>query len=86
LLRSTPRLDVVLDRLVAIPGAPPDLRQPPAGCAFAARCEHAAAQCRAAQPALEPLPGSEDRLVACFRAAALRDEARRAGTPAAVVP
>jgi oligopeptide/dipeptide ABC transporter ATP-binding protein len=86
LLRSTPRLDVVLDRLVAIPGAPPDLRQPPAGCAFAARCEHAAAQCRAAQPALEPLPGTEDRLVACFRAAELRDEARSADTPAAVAP
>jgi peptide/nickel transport system ATP-binding protein len=86
LLRSTPRLDIVLDRLVAIQGAPPDLRYPPVGCGFAARCEHAADQCRAAQPALEPLPDSDGRLVACFRAAALRDEARRADTPTAVAP
>ena len=31
--------------LPAIPGAPPDLGQLPAGCAFAARCPAASAQC-----------------------------------------
>jgi oligopeptide/dipeptide ABC transporter ATP-binding protein len=86
LLRSTPRVDLVLDRLVAIKGAPPDLRRPPAGCAFAARCEHATDQCRAAQPALDVLPDTDGRLVACFRAAALREGSRNAGTPAAVAP
>jgi oligopeptide/dipeptide ABC transporter ATP-binding protein len=71
LLRSTPRVDVVLDRLEAITGAPPDLRRPPLGCGFAARCEHAVAQCRKAQPTLEPLNGGDDRVVACFRASDL---------------
>ena len=72
LLRSTPRVDVVLDRLVSIHGAPPDLRRPPTGCAYAARCEHAIDRCRKEQPVLERLARSEDRLVACFRAAELR--------------
>jgi oligopeptide/dipeptide ABC transporter ATP-binding protein len=78
LLRSTPRVDIVLDRLVAIRGAPPDLRRPPTGCAFAARCEHVVDQCRKEQPPLEPLAGGDDRLVACIRAAELT-------TPAEVV-
>jgi oligopeptide/dipeptide ABC transporter ATP-binding protein len=75
LLRSTPRVDIVLDRLVAIRGAPPDLRRPPAGCGFAARCPHVADECRRDQPRLEPLSGSDHRLVACFRAAELRQPA-----------
>ena len=66
LLRSTPRLDVVLDRLVAIDGAPPDLRTPPPGCSFAARCSLATAQCRAEMPILEPKEVGRD--VACWRA------------------
>lgn len=37
-------------RLDAIPGAPPDLSDLPAGCAFAPRCRHAAPACNAAQP------------------------------------
>jgi peptide/nickel transport system ATP-binding protein len=52
LLRSTPRLDIVLDRLVAIEGAPPDLRSPPPGCAFAPRCPLADDRCRAEMPLL----------------------------------
>ena len=65
LLRSTPRLDVTLDRLVAIDGAPPDLRDPPVGCSFAERCSLATDQCRAEQPALRPI--EEARHVACWR-------------------
>jgi oligopeptide transport system ATP-binding protein len=39
LLRSVPRLDSESrTTLASIPGAPPDLFVPPAGCAFAARC------------------------------------------------
>jgi oligopeptide/dipeptide ABC transporter ATP-binding protein len=72
LLRSTPRVDIVLDRLVAIHGAPPDLRRPPAGCSFAARCPFAVDDCRREQPRLEPLAGTEHRLVSCFRADELR--------------
>jgi oligopeptide/dipeptide ABC transporter ATP-binding protein len=73
LLRSTPRVDVVLDRLVAIDGAPPDLRRPPVGCGFAARCPHVADLCRKEQPALEPL-GDDGRTVACFKASAQLEE------------
>jgi oligopeptide/dipeptide ABC transporter ATP-binding protein len=69
LLRSTPRLDIVLDRLVAIDGAPPDLRRPPRGCSFAARCPHRVAHCRQETPELELFGhGSGVRQVACFRA------------------
>lgn len=39
--------------LAAIPGAPPDLAQLPAGCAFAPRCPQATAVCRAQVPLLE---------------------------------
>jgi oligopeptide/dipeptide ABC transporter ATP-binding protein len=39
LLRSLPRFPSSGDRLEAIPGGVPDLVSPPAGCAFAPRCE-----------------------------------------------
>jgi dipeptide transport system ATP-binding protein len=45
LLKSVPRLDVDRDELVPIPGTPPDLFSPPAGCAFAARCPYAMEVC-----------------------------------------
>jgi peptide/nickel transport system ATP-binding protein len=32
-------------KLIAIPGAPPNLKDPPAGCRFAARCKYAIPQC-----------------------------------------
>jgi peptide/nickel transport system ATP-binding protein len=65
LLRSTPRLDVVLPRLVAIDGAPPDLMRPPKGCPFQPRCDRAQEQCASEMPPLvEIMPG---RQVACWR-------------------
>jgi oligopeptide/dipeptide ABC transporter ATP-binding protein len=66
LLRSTPRLDVVLPRLVAIDGAPPDLRMPPRGCPFAPRCELSTSRCRHEAPTLDMK--EEGRHVACWRA------------------
>lgn len=33
-----------------IPGTPPSLKDPPAGCRFAARCKYATGQCRRVQP------------------------------------
>jgi peptide/nickel transport system ATP-binding protein len=81
LLRSTPRLDVVLDRLVAIDGAPPDLRRPPKGCGFAPRCPHCVAHCREETPGLELFTTSAgDRRVACFRAGELVASERLAET------
>ena len=53
----------------AIPGSPPDMRRLPAGCAFAPRCRHADAQCRAATPPqTEPSAG---RSIRCFHADAV---------------
>lgn len=41
LLKSIPRLDIEADeKLVPIPGSPPDLLKPPAGCPFASRCPY----------------------------------------------
>src|ERR1700729_3582948 len=39
-------------RLYTIPGAPPDLVNPPAGCRFAPRCRYATDKCRAEPPVL----------------------------------
>jgi len=53
LLASIPRL--VQDRnqqLLNIPGLPPDLGHPPAGCRFAARCSKATDKCRVDEPPL----------------------------------
>ena len=37
-------------QLVSIPGSPPDLLAPPAGCPFVDRCEHAMRVCKARMP------------------------------------
>jgi peptide/nickel transport system ATP-binding protein len=47
-----------------IPGNPPDLINPPAGCRFNPRCEYAIDRCRQEEPALQDEGG---HLVACFR-------------------
>jgi peptide/nickel transport system ATP-binding protein len=33
-------------KLTAIPGVPPNLKNPPAGCRFAERCKYVRAECR----------------------------------------
>ena len=40
------------ERLYSIPGAPPDLVNPPQGCRFAPRCRYATDKCRAEPPVL----------------------------------
>jgi peptide/nickel transport system ATP-binding protein len=40
------------ERLYSIPGAPPDLVNPPGGCRFAPRCQYATDTCRAEEPLL----------------------------------
>ena len=48
----------------AIPGAPPDLRRPPPGCAFAPRCPAAIQPCTAAIPAERAVaPGRTARCI-----------------------
>ncbi|MEA4882318.1 MAG: ABC transporter ATP-binding protein [Clostridia bacterium] len=46
LLKSVPKLDSdKTQRLISVDGTPPDLFAPPAGCAFAVRCEQAMRVC-----------------------------------------
>ncbi len=53
LMRSIPKLDDPSHtRLLTIPGRPPDLVNPPAGCRFAPRCAYARDRCRTEEPPL----------------------------------
>jgi len=75
LLRSIPRLDGRAHaRLSSIPGAPPDLVDPPPACRFAQRCNRVTDECREMEPPLVPL-GREDHLVACYRPIAPEERA-----------
>jgi peptide/nickel transport system ATP-binding protein len=68
LLGSVPRLGAPRgERLVPIPGAPPALVALPPGCPFAPRCPLAIDDCRAAEPALLPVPGAPGHAAACIR-------------------
>jgi len=53
-------------RLQPIPGRPPNLLDPPTGCAFAARCRHARMDCLASKPPLDGTPGVDGHRFACF--------------------
>jgi oligopeptide/dipeptide ABC transporter ATP-binding protein len=50
-----------------LPGTPPDLRQPPTGCRFAARCPVVFERCAEPPPLVEVAPGHHAR---CWRAVA----------------
>ncbi|HET7715033.1 MAG TPA: ABC transporter ATP-binding protein [Bauldia sp.] len=65
LIRSTPRLDDHMERLIAIEGAPPNMLAAPSGCAFRERCPISDARCEQ-QPKLEP--SRAEGTVACWRA------------------
>jgi len=64
--RHLPLPDGVRRRLPAISGAPPRLEARPAGCAFAARCAHAADPCRLPTD-LRLILGDPPRAVRCVR-------------------
>jgi peptide/nickel transport system ATP-binding protein len=53
-------------RLMEIPGMVPSLREPMAGCAFAARCTYAVERCRSDAPPL--LAKGDGHTVACWEA------------------
>ena len=64
LLASIPRLDLPKHtRLTPIPGAPPDIVEPPDGCRFAPRCKYAQERCISETPELE---GPVEHRYACF--------------------
>ena len=57
LLASVPKLDEHTgDRLVSIPGLPPDLSKPHTNCRFHPRCQFATDQCREEEPPLAETP------------------------------
>ncbi len=66
LLHSIPRLDDPRGmELTPIPGNPPDMLHPLAGCPFAPRCPHVIARCPGEMPPLEEL-GTPTHRAACW--------------------
>ena len=63
LLSAFPSLHGPKVRLLGIPGAPPDLANPPDGCRFAPRCPSAEPRCTAAEVPLYSVNGSLVRCV-----------------------
>lgn len=64
LLRSIPNIELVSQKLFAIPGSPPDLLNPPMGCPFWPRCSYAMEICRGKVPRITSL--KDGHLVKCF--------------------
>ncbi|HHT48685.1 MAG TPA: ABC transporter ATP-binding protein [Firmicutes bacterium] len=65
LMAATPRLRQKVDQLAFIPGTPPDLLAPPAGCRFHLRCPQVMARCRQEEPPLIEIEPAHT--VACWR-------------------
>jgi oligopeptide/dipeptide ABC transporter ATP-binding protein len=84
LLDALPKLDQPSHtRLRAIPGHPPNLASPPAGCRFAARCPAAQDKCRTSPPPLVASANDADHLFRCwFPVGTPEYEAARAETEA----
>lgn len=66
LLASIPKIKDDREKVVGIPGYPPDLSKKIVGCAFADRCKHVQSSCRTSEPELVPIEKGHD--VACFLA------------------
>jgi oligopeptide/dipeptide ABC transporter ATP-binding protein len=60
LLSSFPSLHGPRRQLAGIPGSPPDLRDPPPGCAFLPRCDYGTQACTRIDMTLAPVAGSAD--------------------------
>ena len=71
LLGSLPRLDREIGPLLQIPGQPPSLLRPPAGCRFHPRCAYAFDVCAHTEPELTECSHHSRHLRACH----LEDEA-----------
>ncbi len=64
LLAAIPRLHEDVDKLEFIPGTPPNLINPPAGCRFHPRCPYAMDVCKRKVPELKEI--DKDHYVACW--------------------
>lgn len=66
LLKSLPTIDTRRgEKLVSIPGTPPDLYSPPSGCEFASRCEHCMKVCKDNVPPEYTI--GEGHIAVCWR-------------------
>jgi peptide/nickel transport system ATP-binding protein len=65
LMGSLPRLETDVERLTQIPGQPPSLLRPPAGCRFHPRCPYVMEVCKTTEPALVPTQRDAEHLQAC---------------------
>ncbi|TMI09220.1 ABC transporter ATP-binding protein [Candidatus Bathyarchaeota archaeon] len=65
LVGAFPRLKGPRTKLSSVPGSPPDLLNPPAGCHFHPRCPFAMDVCKKEEPPLIQV-GSKDHYVACW--------------------
>jgi oligopeptide transport system ATP-binding protein len=65
LQNSIPALQAKGKELYTIPGMPPDMSKPSAGCSFAPRCEHATDLCTSKPPELQDI--GQAHTTACLR-------------------
>ena len=77
LVRSAPDVDHPRSSLVAIPGAPPSLVNPPAGCRFHPRCKFAEDDCTVSDPPLRLIDAGH--ATACLHFERCVDELRTEG-------
>ncbi len=63
LLKAIPNVELKEQKLVSIPGSPPDLHDPPHGCRFHPRCPDAMEVCYREEP---PTKVVDERLVKCW--------------------
>jgi oligopeptide/dipeptide ABC transporter ATP-binding protein len=77
LVRSAPDVDHPRSSLAAIPGAPPSLVSPPAGCRFHPRCKFAEQDCTTTEPPLRLIDAGH--ATACLHYERCLDELRTEG-------
>jgi peptide/nickel transport system ATP-binding protein len=77
LLAST--ISLATTELHYIPGAPPDLANPPSGCRFHPRCPNAMQICAGREPV--PATGSGDQMVRCWLHSRAESETEQDRTP-----
>jgi peptide/nickel transport system ATP-binding protein len=65
LMGSLPRLETDVERLTQIPGQPPSLLRPPAGCRFHPRCPYVMEVCKTAEPELVATQRAAEHFQAC---------------------
>jgi peptide/nickel transport system ATP-binding protein len=66
LIGAFPAITAERTRMTSIPGAPPDLLNPPSGCRFHPRCKYAKDVCKKEEPAISEL--GKQHYVSCYKA------------------